>query len=180
MAVTDLHELADAIDEAIRSTTRPMLLQAARGLANEAGLASAAAAVKDGPDLIRDAMASVRDARQKERSVRDAYDAALAEAEDDLAGRFVTEANKTFLVTEDGEKRSMTADERRSWVAREARKAEAVRFAEKALHNAELDVAMASDDLTTAKDRFSAAKALQAGAVAYLNALSPALRSFDE
>lgn len=173
----DLAELADNIEHRVKEIVAPASLMFVRGLANEAGIGRAREGLRNAEAGYRAAQEAVRTAQGVERDARESHDETVTEEEWALSERrFVTESNKTWLLTDKGEKdRTLTADERRAWLSSEVRKKPAVALSAKALRVAEEATAAARDALASADRRFSACKADLAAAVALLNTLSKAL-----
>ncbi|MCA1841754.1 MAG: hypothetical protein LC792_00930 [Actinobacteria bacterium] len=170
-----LEELADRLCEVVEQATRPPLLVEARALCTEAGVIRARNTLRDAPVQLAHAQEVYRQAQESERQAKEAHQAAVVEAEWDLDGRFVTEANRTFLTDADGNRKSMTADKRAKWKATEAARQPEVRAAADALRRAEHSTAAARDALAVAEKSFSAARADLDAAIATLNCLSLAL-----
>lgn len=145
---------------------------------DRAGLVHARKAVADGPDLIANAQEALRAAIDQERRAKEALDEALCATEWDLGAWFVTEANKQWLLAEPGgtdKVRSMTADEKKAWLANEGRKDREVRATTVAHREAEHAVAIARDGVVLADKRFRAALAELDAAIAQLNVLALSL-----
>jgi hypothetical protein len=167
----DLAALPGRIAQEVAEATAMPRLQAIRDALNASGIRTERRAVTEAPERIDEAQEALRAARVAEADARTALDAEMLAAEWELEANFVTEANRTYLVIEDAERRQMTADERARWKAAEAAKQPAVVEAATRLRSAEHATAAARDALATAERRFSAAKAALGAAVAELQAL---------
>jgi hypothetical protein len=126
------------------------------------GIVGLPAALEAKVAAIDEALSAKRHSDAALVDARNAYDDALAVAEIVAARGVVTEGNKTYVVEGD-ERRPVTADEKRAWIARQAAKNDDVRHAASALRSAELAAAEARDRIVVAERAFSATKyALQA------------------
>lgn len=169
-------ELIQRIEEQVAQAYRVRNDQV-RAALNEAGIRRARGVLADAPDILANALGNLRDAQDRERRAREALDAATVAAEWDLDSRFVVEGNKTWLVDhDDGSRRAMTADERKTWKQAEVRKQPEVATAAAALRAAEQEVAARRDDVTLAEKRLGVARADLEAAVAELNALALTLK----
>lgn len=192
-----LEEVGRRVADEIAAAVRSPRLEAVRHALNETGIRRCRVAVTEAPGRIAEAQAALRVAAESERQAKEELAAETLAAEWDLDARFVTEANKTYLVeapcqdppahqsagAEHGcaeRRRQMTADERAKWKAAEAARAPAVVKAASALRLAEHATATARDALHVAERRFSAAKADLAGAVAELQALGIGIANTEE
>lgn len=169
--------IVDAIEGALNAVE---ILDVVRGWANEVGIRSARHSVNDALDNYRKSQTSYRQAQAAEQEAQDAYDRAVSEAEWLLSDKFIVDGNKTFLIVatkDDGEvvRKAMTADERRTWIATEARKLPEVREAEVALRKAKEATATTRDEISHAELRIRAAGGDRDAAVAELNLLAAAL-----
>lgn len=169
-----LGELAGRVDQALADTVRLPTLDDARAACNEVGIHDARRNLAGSLDLIADAQTAKRGADDELKLLTEAVDAAVLEAEWELDGQFVTEANKTFLVVGD-DRRQMTADERKAWKQAHALKHPTVAAALAARRAGESRANEARDALALAERRFSACKANLAAAVAQLETLRAAL-----
>lgn len=176
MTVTeDLAELGARIEEQVAETLRLPALDAARALANEAGLVRARGVLRDAPALLSAAQEAYRSCQQREAEAKEFYETALAEAEWELDESFVTEGNKTYLVLADDKRQAMTADERAKWKTMAARKAPAVAGAAEALRKAEAERQAGADGVAYAERCFTAARLEVEAAIAQLAALTTAI-----
>lgn len=173
-ALDELAELRAKVDAAIAASFRLPVLDEARAACNEAGIHAARRSLAAALDALDDAQTAKRQADAELAAAVDAEQSARAEAEWDLDGRFVVEANKTYLVDGDA-RRQMTADERRAWKQQEADRLPAVAETKRRRQAAEERAAEARDRITAADRRFSAAKAELQAAVAVLETLRTAL-----
>lgn len=182
-----LDELADVADKAADLIRHELAMpgsDAVRAAMNDAGIVRARQRVNDALDILDKSQIDYRKAQEAEREAKEAFETALAEAEWELDGRFVTEGNKTFLVTpsptfpdiEDAtERKAMTADERAKWKSLEARKLPAVAKAASGLRKAEATTADRRDAITIADKTLSAARADLDAAIAVLTAWTAVL-----
>lgn len=171
--------IADAVE-------RPSVARA-RAELNDIGLRRARVDLLDSLDLIDAAQRDKRTADAALNTARSAHADAVAEAEWELAGYFEVRSNKTWLtVGDDGgalpddEQRSMTADEKKSWIARHAAQHPGVRTAATALAAAEEDAAVARDGLALANTAMSARKHALDAAVAEAQVIAVALTAPTE
>lgn len=168
---------AKAVDALVEFDQR-RTFEEARAALREAGMYQARAALQLAVEDIAQAQTDVVDTTQREKQARDALDQAMAEAEWELDGRFVSEGNKVFLVETCQElhdpaddaapcaacggtckvRRQMTADERRQWKQIEARKNPTVHDALARLADAERSVLETKHNLALAERAFSAKK----------------------
>jgi len=121
----------------------------------------------------------LREAQEAERQVRDVVDETTRVAEDELAELFVVRSNKSWLTTDangtriaEGDQRAYTADEKRAWIAAEARKRADVAGAITAHRQAELDVQLARDAKESVLAQLSGVKHALDARVAILNAIT--------
>jgi len=182
--VSGLEELSEKTLRIMNDAIRPPLLIEARAALNEVGIVASRRALENGLALIDAAQTQKRRCDAEQDAAKDEADQALAMAEWDLDGRFVTEGNKTFLVipahevgdqTVAEERRPMTADQRKEWKANEARTLPAVIAATKKLRQAEANTAEARDQVVLAERTFSARKADLNAAIAQLDLLKLAI-----
>lgn len=166
----------DCVSHVVNDARRPATLDQARALLSEAGVARARRELHVAVEAIESAQHVLRLAQEAERNAADALDAATADVDAALDRRFVIEGNRTWLLTERGDKdRTLTADERARWREREARKIPAVARAAHALRRAEQETASAQDGLALAERVFSARRADLAAAVSVVETLRLAL-----
>lgn len=181
MALTDTAgELADRVAAIVESATvkQRVVLEEARKMANEAGIARARKLLADSILLIGNAQETRRAADERLRERRDDLAAALAEADWALDDRFETEGNRVWVLDELGVRvKTMTADERKTWKTAEALKQPAVAAASKAVVDAERNADAARDDLALAERRYSAAKHDLEAAIALLVTLRLSLET---
>jgi hypothetical protein len=142
------------------------------------------AGVTDSSDVLRAAVMHYEEClaakREAEGAVRDAkadYDDALAVAVYDLAGQFVVEGNKTWLMDAAGlgKIRTMTADEKKDWIARHAATDQEVAALRSALRAATDNLDEAKDAVDVADRRISASKYAVQASVAIASLLEHAL-----
>lgn len=191
-----LQVVQSVLQPALLEEARQLLKAAGIGAARTK-VAELRKAVADAPDIVANARERLLAAQDRERQARESYETALAEAEWALDGRFVAESNKTFLVTwhrpdevsgEDEakargwtlvanggqdawqERRQMTADERRQWVARTASQAREVAPLASGLRQAEHAVALARIEVDTAENRWQGTRAALTAAIADVEA----------
>lgn len=170
-----LGELVDQMQRVLAKAATPVLVRSAREAAQEAGVSRARTYLGDALDLYDGALQAKRAAYAAMRDAERRYDDAVAEAAYVLDGRFESSGNKTFLI--DGEQRvPMTADERKAWKDRHARKDPEVRKVEAEYRKAEADYERCTDELHLAERRFTAARIDLEAAVAHLSVLEVALR----
>lgn len=183
----NLEQLAERAQLALVEPQR-MLLDAARAMLNEAGIGEARrrldgarAAVHDGPALVKAAREKLVEQNERLRQATEDYERALIEAEWALDARFVTEGNKTFLITryngnrdsvppdatlitgaeDDGvfeTRKAMTADERAAWKRRTAADARELKPLRDALDRARHAVDLAKVDVDARENEWGAAR----------------------
>lgn len=126
-----------------------------------------------------DTQQRLRDAQEAERQVRDVVEETTRTAEDELAEQFVVRSNKSWLAIDangariaEDDQRSFTADEKKAWIAAEARKRPDVAGAVTAHRQAELDVQLARDAKESVLAQISAVKHAVDAHVAILNAIT--------
>lgn len=150
-----LDVLADQIAQVVKDSLPVLTLQAARTMCNEAGLRR----YQQEQESLLEQYATTQDLK---RAAKHRLDVAT-EAHRDALGEatwtigtvsFDTRSNKTWLVVGDDGKpipedqqRSVTADEKKDWLARNAAKHPAVIEAAAAVRKAEADLAEANDHL---------------------------------
>lgn len=167
----DLSTLGQRIAAEVTDAVRMPRLDAVRAALQEVGIRRARAAVPGALERIAAAQGDLRGALDAEREAKDRLAAEVLAVEWELDGRFVVEANKHWLIGDDGVKdRTMTADERAKWKAAEAARQPTVVAATAALRNAEHGTAAARDALSLAERHFSAAKADLTASIAELQA----------
>lgn len=177
-------DLADRALDMAAAATRPPSYERLRADLNEVGISAARRRLQEAPDLIANARLALAEARESERVQKESYLAEVTEAEWLLGARFETRSNKQWLIFDaNGEplvgddQRSMTADEKKAWIADVAARHPDVRNAMVAYSGAERARARAADDLAVAEARFSAAKRDLEAAAAELTFLGLAIRS---
>lgn len=146
-------------------------------------------------DAYAAAIGEEQTAKEAVRAADEAHQAALASAEWMLDGRFETQGNKTYLITDEDEignvelpdgtvgrgptgqkvRRAMTADERAAWKRREASSDPEVREAARRLQAAENQLASVRSQIAVANTRISALKHALDASVALLNAFTSAV-----
>lgn len=180
-----MEELADKLDATIKAATRTPMLVEARAACNEAGVHKARADLIGALDILNHAQEAKRTAEAQERTAKDAHTDAAVEAEWALAEScFDLRSNKTWLVKDaqgkpldEAQQRSVTADEKRTWIAHHVGQAPEVKRTAKVLREAEANTARARDDVNLAERRFSASKAELTAAVAVLATLRMAMEA---
>lgn len=180
----ELSDLARRIDEAVGASMAAVTLDAARAAVKEAGL-------RRFEDMFLGALEAADEARRRKRTAvaeraeaKDQHDGAVSEAEWGLGDHFETRSNKQWLarnldgtaIVED-EQRSMTADEKRDWIARAAARTPAVAKAKHDLDVADEAVAQANDDIAKWERDAKAAEHLLDAAREHLVVLATALRA---
>lgn len=170
-----VEELAYHADAALAALTQRRTFEEARAALNEAGMLRARQRLVDALATIEAAQAKVRAAQELAALRKTALDQALAEAEWELDGRFVSEGNKTFLVVGD-ERKQMTADERKTWKQTEARKLGTVVHAAATHAGAESNLNASRDALTHAELAFRAARADLDAAIATVSLFAQSLK----
>ena len=195
-AEQQLERLQDRAFELARAALAPATVLIAKAALNEAGIVRSRKNLSDALDKFSNEQITVRAKQELERTAKDAYETAMAEAEWELDSRFVVDGNKTYLVTDedemvdtaaagDGEpklvptgnkvRKAMTADERSKWKSLAARKHSAVKAAYSALRKAEAETATARDALALADKRISACRADVEAATAVVNVFAHAI-----
>lgn len=178
---TTLEEAQDRIRRTVEDALTGPALVEARAWARDIDVAGARRSVAAALDAHRNAQTAYRQAQGSEAEAENTHASAVGEAEWVLGDHFVSESNKTYLVvfkgddTEHAVRRQVTADEKRAWIAAEARKQAPVREAEAALRKAKEATATARDELSHAELRVKAAGGDRDAAVAELNLLAAAL-----
>lgn len=182
--MTDVADRAIALAEA---ASKPPSYETLRQHLNEVGISASRRRLSEAPDVVANARLALADAKEAERQAKDAYLAAVTEAEWLLGVVFVTRANKNWLQFDsemhtipDAQQRSFTADERKAWIADAAAKKPDVRVAMVAYSGAERARARAADELAVAEMRFSAAKHDLDAAASELTFLGLALRGLGQ
>jgi hypothetical protein len=182
-----LAAVTERIADVVASVLHQPTIDAVHGLIQEAGVRNARQRTASGPDELDGALRHQRTCQEVERQARDAHDRAVLDAEWPLAGCFEVRSNKQWLVkspdgkalTED-QQRSMTADEKKAWIAHHAGLSDEAQKAAKALRKAEADTAAARDEAEVARARISISKHELDAAVAQLNVLATALPAQGE
>lgn len=184
-AVDTLTGLAEKAERHLQLVTAPALLEAARELLNETEitrhhrqLADAAGELVDAPAVVEKAKQILAEEKVKAAAARDQYEQVLLEAEWELDARFLSEGNKTYLVThhdhevagglllEDREpavweaRKAMTADERDRWKRHHATKTGPVTQARQRVDAADLAVTHAALRVGAEEDRWQALRAI--------------------
>lgn len=178
--MSELTDLAQSIDDFMRTTLTSVTLSAAQAACKEVGVRRVRDDLIASLSRIADAQEAKRDADFEADAARQAVADARAEAEWLLGGSFVSEGNKTFLVAtnadgEATERRQMTADEKRAWIARAVESNSDVAVAAKVLASAEMAQTEARDGLALANTANSALRHVLDAAVAELATLRTAL-----
>jgi hypothetical protein len=214
-AAQTMEELAERADAEVRAFSMRPLLDTARGLLNETKvhekrdqLAKAIAAVKDAPDVVKNARERLLEQQDRLKVANEAWEQALVEAEWALDARIMREGNKTYIVTQyrnredvpegvEAEvmcignndalvaRRQVTADEAKDWKRRTAAthlnpQHQAVTSAEHAVALAKIDVDHAEDLWHAARYRLDAARTDAELAVASVACLARSLTTDRE
>lgn len=180
-----LEELAERVDATVAEAKRIPSLDAARAALNESGLQRARAVLRDAPAILSHAQDVFRACQEAERRAKDALETATYDAEWNLQSCFEVRSNKTWLVRNaDGtavpdDQRSLSATEKKEWLAQEAAKDPKVIEATAVLRKAEAETAAARDAVVLADKAFSAARADLDGAIAHVRTLSLCLGRND-
>ena len=160
------------------------VLDAARALVKEAGVHRHGAMILDALDQLDAARKRKREAVADLEVARGDHATALAEATWTLGDYFEVRANKTWLTrNRDGtviveeQQRSLTADERKDWISRNAERVPAVVHARKALDAVTERVARAGDDMAQNERAARAGEFLIDAARVELETLAIALRA---
>lgn len=184
MSAANVVELAEQIEARVQEAMRLPTLDALRTIANEAGIRRARQAAREAPDLLDAALRQLRSAGQIEQTLRDELDAARSEAEWKLGGCFEVRANKTWLVRgpdlkplPEEEQRSLTADEKKAWIARSTDQVPAVKAKVAELRKAEDATLEARHQVDVAKARMSACNHDVDAATAELQVLAIGLKT---
>lgn len=149
--MTDVADRAIALAE---QASRPPSYETVRRHLNDVGISASRARLREAPDQVANCRLALADAKEVERQAKDAYLAAVSEAEWLLGVHFTTRSNKSWLqLYEDGQaipeadQRSFTADERKAWIADVAGRKADVRVAMVAYSGAERARARCGDEL---------------------------------
>jgi hypothetical protein len=208
-AAQTMEELAERADAEVRAFSMRPLLDTARGLLNETKvhekrdqLAKAIAAVKDAPDVVKNARERLLEQQDRLKVANEAWEQALVEAEWALDARIMREGNKTYIVTqyrnrEDvpegveaevmciGNNDALVARRQVTWKRRTAAthlnpQHQAVTSAEHAVALAKIDVDHAEDLWHAARYRLDAARTDAELAVASVACLARSLTTDRE
>lgn len=177
----DLAELADRARQLAAEAFRAPTVAQARQLLNEVGIRTHRSALIVELEQLDEAQTQLREATSFVAAARNGHGDAVAAAEWELAGRFVTRGNKTWLAVDDHgsipeeEQRSVTADEKKSYLARAVAGVAEVAAAADTLRSAEAAAAEARDAVTLATTSVSARKHVLDSCVAELQVLAVAL-----
>jgi hypothetical protein len=197
VTVTTLEDLSDAVAAQITQAQR-VVLDAARAMANEAGIGQARRAVADALDAIRAAQEQVRSAADERRVAAEMLE--QRRRQERLAVTFervVKEGNKTFWVTDDDEvemvedpdgarqrptgrkvRRQVSADQAAELADADADRALVVERQQ--LEEAEQELSAARDHLSFCEKRFQAARSDVNAATVQLQVLALALPHIEE
>lgn len=174
-----LEELAERVDATVAEAKRIPSLDAARAALNESGLQRARAVLRDAPAILSHAQDVFRSCQEAEKAAKACLDEALADAEWPLDDCFAIRGNKTWLVKNgDGtdlladQERTMTATEKKEWLAREAAKQPKVIEAAAVLRDAENRRQAAADSVVLAERGFVACRLEVEAAIAHLQCLA--------
>lgn len=195
-AEQQLERLQNRAFDLMQAALAPATVVIAKAALNEAGIVRSRRNLGDALDKFGNEQITVRAKQELERTAKDAYESAIAEAEWELDSRFVVEGNKTYLLTDEDElvdqadaetgeitqvpsgkkvRKAMTADERAKWKSLEARRHTAVKAAYSALRKAEGETAAARDALALADKRISACRADLEAATAVVGVFASAI-----
>lgn len=184
---TELELLAEKAEDLADRMRRPVILQQARAMLNEAGLTAARRRLSDGLDRLGNTQITLREKQEAERQAKEKHDQAVVAAEWSLAPCFEVRSNKSWLVKgPDGkalpeeEQRSMSADEKRAWIAHHAGQHPDAVSAHKRLREAEQATQAARDELTLADKSLSACRADLDAAIATVQTLALALHAEEQ
>ena len=172
-AETDaLDELLAKIDQVVASTIPSLTLAAARKACNEAGVPMYQRLIDEALGQYPAAQEAKREADHRLSVAKEMLADAEAEAEWALSARFEVRSNKTYLAIDDdgqpiaeAEQRSLTADEKKQWLARKVRDdidetvTAAVTAAEAAVREAADDLALRDRTLQALRHQLDAAVA---------------------
>lgn len=183
----ELELLAEKAEDLADRMRRPVVLQQARAMLNEAGLTAARRRLTEGLDRLGHSQLVLREKQEAERQAKDAHDQAVVAAEWGMAGSFEVRSNKQWLVKgpdggplADDEQRSMSADEKRAWLAHQAGQSKEVMAAQKRWRDAEQATQAARDELTLADKSLSACGRDLDAAIATVQTLALALHSEEQ
>lgn len=180
-AEAQLGRLQERAADLMRQALAPATVVIARAAMNEAGIVRARRRLPEAHDVFATAQIELRAKQELERNAKEACEAAAADAEWQLDDRFVTEGNKTFLVTagatpdDEPTRKAMTADERAKWKQQEARKLPAVRKAADALRKAEAETGAARDAKDLAERSIGACRTDLEAAIAIVGLFAHAI-----
>jgi exonuclease VII small subunit len=167
-----------SVDQVRLDQTEKQRLNDLWQVADRAGLHRCAASLDAAVLEYQQALTAKREAEAETASAQADYDDAAAIAEMTVARQIVRESNKTFIPdpeSADG-RRQVTADEAKTWVAREVAADDDVRAALSHLRSVQTRLEEARDRIATADRRISAAKHGSDAAVALTNLLAIAFR----
>lgn len=167
-----------SIDQVRFDQTEKQRLNELWAVADRAGLHRCAASLDAAVIEYQTALTAKREAEAETASAQADYDDAAAIAEMTVARNVARESNKTFIPdpeAADG-RRQVTADEAKTWVAREVAADDDVRAALSQLRAAQTRLEEARDRIACADRRISAAKHSNDSAVALTNLLAIAFR----
>lgn len=181
-AESALRDLAQQIDQVIGTSYAMVTLEAARAATKECGLRRFQEMLLDALDQLDVARKAKRSATVDLDTAKSDYQTALAEAQWVLGDSFEARSNKTWLarnpdgtaIVED-EQRSMTADEKKDWIGRNAERVPAVAAAKRRLDQVTELVAQANDDIAQCERTAKSTEHLLDSAVAELDVLRLAL-----
>lgn len=147
-------------------------------VAERAGLHRCSAALDAAILDYQQALTAKREAEAVVGGVQAEYDDAVALAEMTVARQVTKEGNKTFIPdpTGEGGRRQVTADDAKTWVAREVAADQDVRAAASDLRAAQTALEEARDRIAVAERRIQAHKYATDAAVALTNLLAVAFK----
>lgn len=165
MSLTEMHLAAD----------EKQRLNDLWAVADRAGLHRCTANLEAAILEYQNALTAKREAEAVLIAAQADHDDAAAIAEMTVARQVTRESNKTFIPDADG-RRQVTADEAKTWVAREVAADDDVRAAISQLRAAQTSVEEARDRIAVAERRIQAIKHATDAAVALTNLLAVAFQ----
>ena len=197
MTVTSMEDLSEVVAAQVTAAQR-VVLDSARAMANEVGIASARRTLTDALDGIRSAQETLRAATDKRKAAAEQLEQRIRQERLAVAfDRVVKEGNKTFWLTDDDEtemvegpdgarpqptgrkaRRQVTADQAVELAEAEADRSLVVERQQ--LEECDQELAAARDALSLAEKRFQAARADVQAASVQLQVLALALPHAEE
>lgn len=163
--IATLEALVQRMDDALDEHPAQTTLAIARKMANDTGLVRYQLEQESLLEQFGAAQELKRSADHKLTIARESLADLVADAEWELASRFTSRSNKTWLAVDaDGmlipedDQRSMTADEKKAWIARASSDLPEVRAAAKAVRAAEEHVRECADHIALIDRSLSAVK----------------------